>query len=72
MASEQPSIRGPVVVACAMSGPRETLTVEAIGAHGVSFTYGPDASVIVRGDDLARVRDLIDQQIANWRRLNAG
>jgi hypothetical protein len=55
-----------------MSGERETLTVRPTGLFGVTFAYGGDASVIVQGDDLARVRAIIDQQLANWRRHNAG
>jgi hypothetical protein len=62
---------GPLTLACTMSGERETLTIEAIGAYAVSFTYGPEASVIVRGDDLLRVRAILDGQIENWQRTKA-
>lgn len=60
-----------LTIPCAMSGERETLTVRSTGLFGVTFGYGDDASVIVHGDDLARVRAIIDQQLANWRRHNA-
>ncbi len=59
-----------VVAPCVMSGARETLTVEPIGRFGVSFIYGEDASVIVNGENLRRIRSIIDGQIANWEVAN--
>jgi len=53
-----------VRIPCAMSGEREVLTVYPVGKGGVSFCYGDDASVIVDGDALLKVRAIIDQQIA--------
>jgi hypothetical protein len=55
-----------IKLSCVMSGDCETLTVKAVGAFGVSFKYSSDASVIVQGHDLRRVRAILDQQIANW------
>lgn len=60
-----------ITVACCMSGTRETMQVAAIGQFGVSFRYGDDASVIARGDDLRRMRAILDRQIANWEASNA-
>lgn len=60
-----------LTLACAMSGERETLTVLPIGRFGVAFNYGEDASVIVSGDDLKRVRAILDRQIAAWEAANA-
>ncbi len=59
-----------ITVACCMSGTRETMRVEAIGQFGVTFRYGDDASVIARGDDLRRMRAILDRQIANWEAAN--
>jgi len=52
-----------VRIPCAMSGEREVLTVYPVGKGGVSFCYGDDASVIVDGAALLKVRAIIDQQI---------
>lgn len=60
------AVREALVLPCVMSGESETLTVIPIGQFGVSFAYGPDASVIVAKSDLYRVRSIIDQQLANW------
>jgi hypothetical protein len=57
-----------VTVGCFMSGDRESLTVEAIGRFGVSFVYNDEASVIVHGDDLLKIRAIIDAQLSNWTR----
>jgi hypothetical protein len=51
---------------CVMSGEREVLTIEPLGFCGVSFAYGDDASVIVDGEDLLRIRAILDVQIAKW------
>jgi hypothetical protein len=61
----------PIKLRCAISGARETLTVDAVGAYGVSFTHGMDASVIVRGVDLLRVRAILDVQIENWQKAQS-
>lgn len=53
-----------VRIPCAMSGEMEVLTVKPTGPGGVSFIYGDDASVIVDGDNLVRIRSIIDAQIA--------
>jgi hypothetical protein len=55
-----------ITVACCMSGTRETMQVAALGSFGVSFRYGAEASVIARGDDLVRMRAILDRQIGNW------
>ena len=68
--TDTPQTTDRVVAPCVMSGERETLTVEAVGRFGVSFIYGEDASVIVNGDNLRRVRAIIDGQIANWEAAN--
>ncbi len=60
-----------VVLPCFMAGDAEALTVEALGRFGVSFRYNDDCSVIVSGDDLAKVRAVLDQQIAAWEAANA-
>lgn len=64
------STPAPLVLPCVMAGRGETLTVEALGRFGVSFKYNEDASVIVSGDDLAKVRAILDQQIAAWEAAN--
>ncbi|HVE20613.1 MAG TPA: hypothetical protein VNC39_01440 [Acidocella sp.] len=48
---------------CNMSGERETLVVSRIGRFGVTFAYNEDASVIVTGDDLVQIRDLLNEAI---------
>ncbi len=63
-----------VRIHCAMSGGMEVLIVEPIGRGGVSFAYGDDASVIVDGEDLLRIRNIIDAQIAGglaWKKERA-
>ena len=60
-----------ITIACCMSGTRETMQVAEIGQFGVSFRYGDDASVIARGDDLRRLRAILDRQIANWEAARA-
>jgi len=67
---EQNRTPAPVVLPCFMAGDAETLTVEALGRFGVSFKYNEDASVIVSGNDLAKVRAILDQQIAAWEAAN--
>jgi hypothetical protein len=47
------------------------MIVAAVGAFGIRFTYGADASVIVRGDDLLRVQAMLDTQIGNWQGAGA-
>lgn len=54
----------PATFPCVMSGERETLTVRPIGSRGVSFDYGVEVSVIVAGEDLLRIRAIIDAQTA--------
>lgn len=68
--TDQQSKNAAVTVECAMSGPMERLTVRPTGLFGVHFVYGDEASVVVHGNDLERVRAIIDQQLANWRRHN--
>lgn len=64
-----PTARAPVTdavsIPCAMSGPLEVLTVYPVGKGGVSFSYGDDASVIVDGENLLKVRAIIDRQMSH-------
>lgn len=52
---------------CNMSGERETLVVYRAGRFGVTFAYSEDASVIVTGDDLVKIRDLLNEAIYEGR-----
>jgi len=58
-----PDVSGAVSIPCAMSGPLEVLTVYPVGKRGVTFRYGEDGSVIVDGDELLKIRAIIDGQI---------
>ena len=57
---------GAVRVQCVMSGDAEALTIKPIGRFGVSFVYNDDCSVIVNGDDLRRIYEIVSRQCAAW------
>ena len=59
-----------LIFPCVMSGERETLTVRPTGRSGVMFAYSDDASVIVEGENLIRIRDLLNERIAAWEAAN--
>ena len=50
-------------IPCAMSGESEILNVRRVGRGGVTFQYGDEASVIVDGENLRKLRRIIDRAI---------
>ena len=50
-------------IPCAMSGEKEVLNVHRVGIAGVTFHYGDEESVIVDGENLLKLRRLIDNAI---------